>query len=232
MRRRPEPFYRTSKKCWYVQFGKQQIRLAKTKKEAYEEYDKLVADRRTLTPAVPVVYLLVQFLQWVQKRRSQKTYDSYQMQLQSFAKHFGKRLGVSSLQPKHITAWIDHWHARSSDSTRHGAIRAVQRVFSWAVKEGRLSRNPIANAEKPSPTKREVVVTEEQFQRMLTMATDRAVPGKDRYGIVGIEPSSGVPPEASSRSAYARTACQTMSRRAFSASINRWRTERSFRRSA
>jgi len=174
MRGRPEPFYRTSKKCWYVQFGKQQIRLGKTKREAYEEYDKLLADRHTLTPAVPVVLVLAQFLQWAQKRRSQKTYDWYQMHLQSFTKHVGKRLKVSALQPKHITAWIDHSHTRSSDSTRHGAIRAVQRAFNWAVKEGHLSRNPIANAEKPSPTKREVVITEKEFQGMLKMATDQA----------------------------------------------------------
>jgi len=49
----------------------------------------------------------------------------------------------------------------------------------------------------------------------------KTAPVVGRYGPVEIEPSSGVPPEASSSSAYARMVCQTMSRRAFSASINR-----------
>ncbi len=173
MRGRPEPFYRKSKKCWYVQFGKTQIRLGKTKEEAYDKYDELMADRHSLTPAVPVVYVLAQFLQWCQKRRAEKTYDWYQMHLQSFSQHIGKRLKVSELKPHHITAWIDEAHQENSPSTVHGAIRAVQRAFNWAVREGHLTKNPILNAEKPTPTKREVVITQSQFDQMVELATDQ-----------------------------------------------------------
>jgi len=174
MRGRPEPFFRKFTGTWYVQFGKEQVNLGKDKLAAFEQYDQLMADRQDLSPSVPVSLVLAKFLAWAQRRRAEKTYDWYQMHLQSFAAQVGKRLKVATLKPKHVTEWIDKVHQDSSDSTQHGAIRAVQRAFNWAVREGHLSHNPIANAEKPTPTKREVIISEEQFEQMLRMTTDRA----------------------------------------------------------
>ncbi len=167
-------FFRKFTGTWYVQIGKQQFNLGKDKAEALDKCEKLFAENEDINPAMPVALLLAKYLQWVKKRRAENTYDWYQMHLQSFAKYIGKRLKIANLKPSHITARIDKAHADSSDSTRHGAIRAVQRAFNWAIREGHLQKKPTLNAEKPTPTKRESVISEEQFEQMMAKATDQA----------------------------------------------------------
>ena len=168
-----EPHYKKSHKAWYIHHGGKYVRLGKTKKEAWEEWHKLIAKgEQVIAPSAPVVILLDQFLSWTKKRRSQRTYDWYLMHLQSFSKHIGKKLQVSHLKPHHVTKWIDKAYQVASPSTVHGAIRAVQRAFTWACKEGYLTSSPVASIEKPTPTPREVVITPEEFDVILAKATD------------------------------------------------------------
>ncbi len=66
-------------------------------------------------------------------------------------------------------------HPAWTDTTRNDAISIVQRPFNWAVKQGRLERNPIAHLEdKPSRQRREVVYTPEQWQAIMGHIRDES----------------------------------------------------------
>ena len=172
-----QPYFHKARKTWFVWMGKggdrHQLNLGKEKDEAFTKWHELMASKEPLTPKVAVVRLLDQFLDWVKRRRSERTYEWYLMHLQSFAKYIGKRLKVADLKPKHVTAWIDRKHPHDSPSTQHGAIRAVQRAFSWAEKEGHIIRSPVASVEKPTPVRREVYITDEQWKHVMDKATDQ-----------------------------------------------------------
>ncbi len=170
-----KPFYRKKRGEWYVWHAGRQHRLGPDKEEAFARWHELVTYQPDdVEPDAPVVVLLDKFLDWVQRRRAARTYLWYQMHLESFAQHVGAKLRIADLKPKHVTAWVDRVHPDSSPSTVHGAIRAVQRAFNWATREGHVSRNPVAAVEKPTPNRREVVLSEEEFEEILAKATDQA----------------------------------------------------------
>jgi len=56
-KKRPEPFFPTFDGWWYVQVGKQQIKLARGKDNedaAWRAYYRVMADRGTAAPAAPL----------------------------------------------------------------------------------------------------------------------------------------------------------------------------------
>lgn len=74
------------------------------------------------------------------------------------------KLTIVKLRPLHITKWMDQ-HPDWTDTTRNDAISIVQRPFNWAVRQGQVDRNPIAQLEdKPSRQRRDVVYSPEDWQ--------------------------------------------------------------------
>jgi len=62
----PKPYWRKQSKTWCLQLGKKQISLSKNKKEAFEKYHEIMADRGTAAIHYEkVVPLLDDYLQWV-----------------------------------------------------------------------------------------------------------------------------------------------------------------------
>ena len=87
-KRKPEPFWRSERNCYFVQIGKRQVRLSPDEAEAWRLYHKLMArppEERT-EPAAPqaVVEILDAFLEWAQCNREPRTYRWYKDNIQTF----------------------------------------------------------------------------------------------------------------------------------------------------
>lgn len=169
--RTPKPFYRRFNDTWYVQIGKQQVRLAKGKAneaEAYRRYFEVMAEHPTGRMADPlpdpkVAFVCDLFLEWCQKHNAPRTYQWYRDFLQNFCEHCGK-MALSELKPFHVTRWLDanpDWNG-----SRRGAISAVKRAFNWAVEQGLLTANPVKGVKKPPPRARERFLTPEERRKI------------------------------------------------------------------
>jgi integrase len=171
--RQPKPFLRKQTETWYVQIGKRQINLGPDKELAWAKYHELMAAADDLNYyQATVVQLLDTYLGWCQKRRSAGTYDNNLLYCKSFIDCIGKRLKIRQLKPKNITSWMD-LHPGWSSSTKNDAISIIQRAFNWAVRQGHIDRTPIPYIDdKPARTRREVVYSPEQFQKILGVVTD------------------------------------------------------------
>ena len=172
------PYFHKQRKTWFVWLGKgharRQVNLGKDKDAAWARYHELMLGQdQEITPAVPVVKLLDEYLCWVERHRKPETLQWYLHQLKPFSRFIGRKLTVAELKAHHITRFVEKQHANSRPSTIHGAIRAISRAFNWAIREEYLTRNPVAKVEKPTPTRREQVLSEEQFAAILERASDQ-----------------------------------------------------------
>ncbi|MEZ6043090.1 MAG: tyrosine-type recombinase/integrase [Planctomycetaceae bacterium] len=158
-----KPFYKKSHGAWYVNHHGRMIRLSQDKEEAFKAYHELMASEAPASSNDSVATLMNSYLDWCKKNRSAQTYIWYKEFLSSFARSIGVRLRIGSLKPLHITQWTDTQEGWN-DTTKHNAVRAVKRVFNWAVKEGRLRISPIQNVERPAPRRRESFLTSAQFE--------------------------------------------------------------------
>ncbi|QEL19355.1 tyrosine-type recombinase/integrase [Limnoglobus roseus] len=187
----PKPFFRSARNAWYVQVGKQQIKLtpgpknAVTEKAAWAEFYRVMAaprpspvSREKKSTELSVAELLDKFLSWTEKHRAGRSLEWYTEHLQSFCKSLkpsAKTLLPTDLKPHHLQDWVDSpAHAKWGANQRRGAIVAVLRPFNWAVKLGYLDKNPVNGVEKPQATKRESTVTAADFTRLLGFVKDAA----------------------------------------------------------
>jgi site-specific recombinase XerD len=172
--KQPKPFWKESHKCWYVQLRGKQHRLDPDREEAWKLYHQLMAGEMPVGSDRRVIVLIDQFLRWSQTNHAPDTFRFYRIYNQSFGKFIPARLKLQDLKPYHLTRWVDaEWPPGSaSPNTRHGAIRAVQRAFSWAKKQGLIQVNPIEYVEKPKPCPRDVYLWPEQYEKVLSMIQD------------------------------------------------------------
>lgn len=177
-KRRPEPFWRAERKCWFVQLGKKQVRLSPDEAEAWRLYHEMMA--RPPEAPRPVVYgqqtpvldILEAFLGWAEASSSPKTYAWRRKALEVFAASIPRTLTVGELRPHHVTAEMNA-HPTWGPDTRANFARCVQRAFSWATDQGMVDRNPISKIEKPAKGRREDVYTREEYERLLASFPDR-----------------------------------------------------------
>jgi integrase len=156
--------------------GAKQVKLADEREEAFARYHKLMqkADE-SRTAAVSsdcVVAILEGFLEWCSRNREPRTYEWYKDRLQSFARTIPRKLPTTALKPFHIEAWTNR-HQSWNPGMRRGAMQAVQRAMNWGVKQGYLDRSPLVGLEKPPQGKREVVVEEDTYRRLLDLVQDQ-----------------------------------------------------------
>jgi integrase len=162
----PKPFFRSARKCWYVQLGKQQVKLHADEREALKLYHELMAQRALPVAERPIsidrltaAELFDKYLDWCAQHRKPRTYDWYKDHLQDFLAALpDPRMTAAALRPFHVVEWADK-HTAWGDCQRCGAIIAVQRPYNWAVKLGYIESNPIAYIEKPRARRREAFVT-------------------------------------------------------------------------
>ena len=174
MGRKPTAWYWKARKCWAVDLGGDRFRLGTDKGAAERELHRLLSlppeERKPKVEAPPTTGLTVadifdRYLDWVQKHRAPRTYDWYLEHIQSFTDFLPKpdQMPVADLKPFHVVEWADK-HTSWGDNYRRGAIIAIQRPFNWAAKLGYIVASPIPYIEKPRPTRREQVVTVEEWE--------------------------------------------------------------------
>lgn len=183
----PKPFFRTGR-GWYVQLGKEQIKLAggpqnaDTEAQAFTRYYEVMAERGRPKSAVPqadpdtlkAVEVFEKYLDWCQKHRAGRTYDWYRDHIQDFInrKPEAARLPVSALRPFHVIEWADSHGEDWSNAYRRGAIVAIQRPFNWAEELGYIDASPIKKIKKPQPQRRESHITPEDFASIASRYTE------------------------------------------------------------
>jgi len=173
MGRRNKPWYRPDIGWWVTNVGRKQFRLAKGKGNKAEA-DRAFHELMALRPRRPEAWnartcdLVEAFLRFASHQGyANDTQRNYAFYLGKFCEHRGYVLAVD-LIPDHVTEWIQSkgWNA----TTAYNAKRAVFRVFSWAVDQGLLTRNPLARMKRENPEITRRCLTREEYCRLLAGA--------------------------------------------------------------
>jgi integrase len=147
-------------------------RLGANKKAAEKRYHELMAKpERRVVSSDTVVSIIDSFLEYVQTHNAPRCYDWYHRHAQSFVETIPASLRATELRPLHVQKWIDQ-QTGWSNSTKHGGIRAIQRSFRWAVKQGYIDHSPIQIMDKPTPGRRETLVTPAEFKELIAGIKD------------------------------------------------------------
>lgn len=113
---------------------------------------------------------LFDFVKWSFENKAYRTAARYKDFCHAFAKaHPG--LLVSQLSPAHLSTWLtkQSWNS----TTKRNAITAIQRAFNWAVKNRGLRFNPIRGMEKPKANTPKKVLTEKDFDTLISLLPDK-----------------------------------------------------------
>jgi hypothetical protein len=150
MARRPKPWYRESRKSWFVTLRGVQHCLGRNKREAFDRFYELMQqkprERKVSAESLAVVFDT--FLEWVLENRSPDTFEWYRSRLQQFIKRHPD-LRVSDLKPFHVQRWVDSYVGHSP-TTKRNNIRSVKRCLHWAAQQGYVTHSPIASLPAPS----------------------------------------------------------------------------------
>ena len=119
-----------------------------------------------------VVAIVDAFLDWTHKHRAVDTYEWYRYRLQRFVSRYPD-LRVIDLRPFHVQEWVDTYDF--AKTSRRNYVRSVKRCFNWALRQGYIDNNPLAYLEAPGSDRRETVVTQAEFEEMLSFVEDRAL---------------------------------------------------------
>lgn len=165
----PKPFFRRSRGLWYVQIDGKQHNLGPDRETAFENYHELMRaspqPKRVSNESLAAV--VDYFLDWCQQHRSEATYQWYLTRLQAFMER-NPNLKLTSLRPYHVQQWADSYKDLSGGSKRN-LIRSMQRAMHWAEQQGYIDRSPLAHMEKPPGGRRNMVVSPEEFDRILAI---------------------------------------------------------------
>jgi len=166
----PKPFFRASRRLWYVQLGGKQINLGPDQNAAHEHYHKLMSGKIQHVSNEQLLAIFEAFLEWTKQNTAPKTYEWYQRHLQLFVKSIPVKLRVDQLTPHHFTELFSN-HPNWSGSTRHGLCRAVQRALNWAEEQRLIDRSPISTMKKPKCNARHVVISQSEYDHILQLVT-------------------------------------------------------------
>ena len=169
MPREPKPWYWKQRGQWVVNIGRTRHYLGPDKKPAFEEFYRLMRQPHGQPKISPhfVAAIADSFLGWVEKHRSPDTYEWYHYRLQRFCQRYPS-LRVDQVKPYHVQEWVDSYEL--SKTSRRNYMRAVKRSLSWAAKQGYIEHNPIQHLEIPAADRREVVILEAEFARIVDLA--------------------------------------------------------------
>ena len=138
----PQPWFRKQTGCYYVQFGKKQVNLGCSAKQAKQEYERLLKEHGFCKPEddLTVRELVELFVEWSREHNEPSTTDWYARFLEPFSEQYGK-LRVRQLKPYLVNNWVrrDSW----SQATRRCGIVCVKRAVNWGLSQGYLSADPL-----------------------------------------------------------------------------------------
>lgn len=110
------------------------------------------------------------YLSWCEKHRSPRSTEWYKGHIDNFLKFLkdDSSIPASDLKPFHVSEWVDS-NPTWGDTYKGGAIVAIKRVYNWAIELGYADINPIARLKKPTAKRREIYMTNDDFQQILGM---------------------------------------------------------------
>ncbi len=171
----PKPFYRKPRKLWYVQIDGKQINLGPDKDEAFRQYHQLMTTpkkRRPVVESSSLTGIIDAFLDWVSQNRASETYEWYRYRLQRFIERHAD-LRCSDLKPFHVETWASSYGL--SVTSRRNYLRSVKRCLKWAKKQGYIERNPIADLEVPNAERKEVFISQGEYDTLLPSVRNRSL---------------------------------------------------------
>lgn len=152
--------YYESRQAYYTQFqGRQHLLAAGPKDEpegptfraATLRYGEIMnsADLAKKEDNSLVSAVIARHCYMLKQAGKLKTLERAESMMASAIACFGP-VKVKELKPFAVTDWLDKM-TTWNDTTKHGAISHLKRVFNWAVGEGWITTNPIARMAKPEP---------------------------------------------------------------------------------
>jgi integrase len=163
----PKPFFKKARRTWYVEINRRQHNLGPDREEAFRKSHQLMGQpqgRKVASESLPAI--ADAFLEWVRKHRSPETYEWYRYRLDRFVNTYPE-LRAADLRPYHVETWVDGYEL--SKTSRRNYLRSVKRCLKWAKRQGYIDTNPIADLEVPVGDRKEVVISPEEFERMLSL---------------------------------------------------------------
>lgn len=157
-KKRPEPFYWTARKGWYVQIGKKQTRLGDDEDSAWKEYYRVMAEE-TITEAsqITVREVVDRFLKWTKTNRNERTWRWYDNFFKAILPALPAGLLVNDFKAHHVTKVLElnakRWPAADS---KNGAFRAIKRAMNWAAKQEIIVKAPLSDMEVPEREARDI----------------------------------------------------------------------------
>ncbi|MEM8671732.1 MAG: tyrosine-type recombinase/integrase [Planctomycetota bacterium] len=171
--RQPKPFFRKQKQSWYLNLNGRRISLGKDKSEAWKKYYRIMAENEPIRESASIEMLFERYLDWVQANRKVGTYNKIRDHLSLFAKFIGSQKEIGSLSGGDLTDWVETRSTWSS-TTRNEAISSVVRCFNWALGKRIIKTNNVAVfPDKPRRTRRETVLTIDQWIELLSHVRDQ-----------------------------------------------------------
>lgn len=164
-----KPFFWAARKGWYLRVsnddgGLTTVRLADTRSDAYDEWDRMkTASRVVTTQTVTVEAIVSAYLASLKERSrlgklSAATVTRRTDYVSPFLVYIGS-LDVSSLKPLYVSEWLATMTTWNS-TTQGDAGSIVKRAMKWAWEQGRIPTNPLINWKRGAPAKsREYVLT-------------------------------------------------------------------------
>ena len=126
-------------------------------------------------PSDLLVGLIQRFMADMRANGAPDTIEWYRHRLQRLVDYLSahnlESIRVDELKRSHVTEWMNAYPALSSGSRRNLG-RAIQRVMNWAVEQEDIDHNPLAGMRKPKAGKRERVISDAEWQDVLSLAPD------------------------------------------------------------
>lgn len=172
MARAPKPWYWKERESWFVTIRKHRHDLGSVKASAVKRFHELMAKPAKRALASDLLSVVIDaFLDWTQRHKAPDTYEWYRYRLERFARRYPDA-HVGALKPFHVQEWADSYNL--SVTSRRNYLRSVKRCLKWATRLGYLDQNPIADLEVPAAENSEIVVSPDEFERLLSLTTDSA----------------------------------------------------------
>jgi hypothetical protein len=155
--RRPKPWYRRSKRAWYVHLHGKTHRLGKDREEAFHTFYRLMAEQgEAVVPDTPLTFrqLSERYLVDLGRRAGERTVYVARCYLKPFLEQLGQ-MQARGLRKHHVEEVVRN-HARWNRTTENHVKSRMVTVFNWAVQQELLASNPLTGLKKPKAKSRGV----------------------------------------------------------------------------
>ena len=157
----PRPWLRKSTGTWYVTLDGKQILLGTTKREADDEFHRLMVSRGELSNAdarITVGEVVELWLADCARRLRDNTMDSYRIHAGSFAAECG-RIPARLIRPHHVLDWLKN--KKLAEATRSLKIAIAKMAMQWAEDMGYIEKSWLRRLKCPEIGRRKAITLDE-----------------------------------------------------------------------